>query len=339
MKLFSLLLVLISITSIAQPGDSPYPEPCDGYENIYLDINADGENDIMMYMGAEGTDDVPSSYGFCQYRLAIMNGGIIDAGQESVFIEANTIIVRSEIEYKSLQEFSSGPIQEFPYGTAASDYEPTQRDPTEYNFIPYWMIDESDTLTGWISVYIGGADEIPSFHKWILSENEHMIVGEYPPPSGKFADVGWSSGLNLGSYINFTNADPGLIGGRINYYFQYGILNPSWYIGYFQTEIGVEAIPTLNRMAFGPVWTNKVHFTLFDVGFSTGYYPNVGDGLILTRWEVGVSMKNLQLMIYGPLGNSAYNELPGGNVTGLMLNYTIPVTGLATKDPSRVFVH
>lgn len=336
MKKFSLLLCIISPIAYAQPD---FDEPCSGYENIYLDVNEDGTTDIMMYVGAEGTDDVPSSYGFCQYRIAIPNGGFISVGQERVFVDYKTVLRRDEIEYKQPRELSTEAIQDFPYGGAAIDYTPERRYPTFYNYIPYWMVDNGDTLIGWVCIYNGGLDEVPHFESHFLTDEDDVSVGEYTAPSAKFADLGWTSGLNVGSYINFYEATPGPVGGHLNYYLQYGVVNPGWNILYIQSELGIDALPTVSQMGLGPVWTNKIHFVIFDFGVSTGYYPNIDDGILISRWEAGLSIKNWQLMIYGPLTSGANAALPGGGVPGLMVNYTFPLTGIGADSPRRVFVN
>lgn len=338
MKKFSLLLLLLNASAFAQPEYTS--SPCEDYENIYLDINEDGVTDIMLYVGAEGTDDHPSSYGFCQYRIAMPNGGFISVGQEQVFVDYKTVLRRDEVEFKLPKELSSDPIQDFPYGGAAIDYTPERRYPTFYNYIPYWMVDNGDTLIGWVCIYNGGLDEIPHFESHFMTDEDNVSVGELSAPNAKFADLGWTSGINLGTYINFEyDVRPGPIGGHLNYYFQYGVVNPGWNIMYFQTELGIDALPTMTEMGLGPVWTNKIHFIIFDFGVSTGYYPNVNDGMLISRWEAGLSLKNWQLMIYGPLSSEANNALPGGGVPGFVINYSFPLTGVGSESPRRVFVN
>lgn len=251
--------------------------------------------------------------------------GVLDIGQEGLFAQYDSPIRRSTAVFRSLSEYPSEVIQEFPYGSASIDYTPYRRYESFFCNLPYWIVDKesSDTLIGWISINNGGLEDVPSIESYMVTTADQGFVGRYMSGQEAFARVGWNTGISTSLYANFTSATPGRIGGRAGFYAQYGVMNQGWKIAYTHLEVGYDILPTVNQLAYGPLVSGKLHFVIFDLGLSTGYYPTIDDGVYITRWEAGLSINKLAFGLYGPMTQSASDYLPGGFVTGLYCSYTI----------------
>lgn len=70
------LSCLIGGGAIAQPGDLPFPfnPPCGMAPNTSYDLSSEGVIDLELVGTEVGTDDVPSSHGWCGRTLHAVNG-------------------------------------------------------------------------------------------------------------------------------------------------------------------------------------------------------------------------------------------------------------------------
>lgn len=323
MKAIHFLCASLLIPTLLWGQPEEYPEPCEGYQGDTLDIDGDGNTDLLIYVSSWGSEDVPSSYGYCEFKLAILNGGIIDLGQDGIFVARDITFYRSTVDFKTLDEYPSNVIHSIPYGTAIDEDTPEQ-DSTYDRVVPYWMLDvNGDTLIGWVQITIESENVLVQFSDASLSNGNQVLVGSHGPTESDI-HMGWSSGINGGLYTSASGLDEVLFGGHLNYYLRYGINFDWWQVAYAQTELGFDALPINSGTTIGPVWTNRIHFIIFDFGVSTGYYSyRTGDQAgLLTRWEAGLSINNTQVLIYGALGGSSHAQM---DWPGILINYHVPL--------------
>lgn len=145
-----------------------------------------------------------------------------------------------------------------------------------------------------------------------------------------YATFGSMWGINTGLYVDFNDTK---LGGRVTAFYRYGLSNEWWQVAYVQSEIGIDYLPASIGGVVGGVWTNKIHLFLFDAGFSSAYGRSVHPTVQVPepkstwtfRYEFGVSLGNLHLGIYGPIGQKTSEVMGATAFGGFIATYSIPI--------------
>lgn len=174
MKLLALTPFLFSsLLCSAQPD---YPEPCSSYSELF-DLNNDAGVDMYLYIGSEGTDDVPSSSGTCMYKLSMVNLEVLSK-EESYFPEVNagSIIKTEEFgEYTHSTKFFSQ-LLSMGYGQSATgEWRSQYKAGLHYFFIRFQVENEAEQH-GWLGIEILPEDGIVKITHRLMEGN--VTIGE-----------------------------------------------------------------------------------------------------------------------------------------------------------------
>ncbi|NVK28019.1 MAG: hypothetical protein HWE14_08245 [Flavobacteriia bacterium] len=327
-----LVALFISLCGIAQPLPLDDNRPCSEYQDKEYDLNQDGEIDIMLYVGSEGTDDEPSSFGHCFYRIGFIHGGMMGTkGNRNPQQEVNAVLNRKDLDYLTIHDYDLNWLLFRAYGRDASPEWYSHYETNEL-YYPIYLSSGGDTAIGWIQISIDKeAGNVEIVKSQLSRSADSFQVGqpilEAPKP---FAKLEGETGVVAGMHFSGDGIRDIILGGRVGGFYRYGIRSGYWRIGYLHTELGYEFIPSnVDLWLRGPYWANRLHFIIFDVGFSMGYGTNDteirGDYRWTYRYEVGLSMSNFQFLMYGPLGSSSNDLLSGGSFSGFIVSYTLPL--------------
>jgi len=133
---------LVGARVMAQPGPIPFPfnPPCGMPPNTSYDLSSDGVFDLELVGTEVGTDDVPSSYGWCGRALRGVNGTtflrVVDGsgpGEPTRFARHDTLPVlgRENDLMPSRYQWTDTEVQviAWPYGTAIGEPNQPSLDP------------------------------------------------------------------------------------------------------------------------------------------------------------------------------------------------------------------
>ena len=157
----------------------PDMEPCGRYTPIFkYDLNSDDSTDVVIYLGSEGTDDVPSSSGSCFYQLAFVQGGILGTvSNQSPYAQFGDTVLAQGPVFHSPRAFYFTWLMQTDYGRDPSGQWTTFHE-TDSLYLGYFLPDGRDTLVGWLKISIDleeGKAVIDDYH---LDEVGTVVIGE-----------------------------------------------------------------------------------------------------------------------------------------------------------------
>lgn len=324
------LALLFAFAAQAQPDVYDPYKPCNAFEDIYYDLNDDGKNDIVIYVGSEGTEDIPSSSGSCFYALALMSGGYLEHERVSPEFRENPenqVYERGNLIYRKPAEFYIPWLMQTSYPVGEEVLWTTQMKEGA-NYFPIYMVDAKDTLIGWIHISINTERGYVKLTDSYLTSYSGVELGSKAPTKSAY-HLGVSHGPNIG--IGATTkgliSSSDYLGFNLNttYAVRYGLTEDRLYLFHAQGELGFESIFENSEFIFAPKIGASLHLFVFDIGASFLMLGDRSSSFLSTRYDLGVSFNQMQLKL-GFMENtdngSSYNNFPD---FFFQFNYFIPL--------------